>query len=284
MSVMLTDLIHKWYPPQPDPEVWKPRLAQFYAENEAYHAMTAAEDKLNHPQVALLLSLIQPGATYAEFGCGGGEVCRAVGQTAHIHGFDISPLAVDRARTRCADVNAEITIADATACPLPDESVDGAYSCEVLEHLWDPVAALREMVRITRLGGFILISCPNHFSLDLHLPKRRAIRALETGLALTRYATSSLSSRTFVNLEPDLETRDVYPDCDMITSLIPWKIPSLASKLQTSLTFVDTYYMCAMNPAIQTDLALQRHARHPVLRWFGDHVLFLFRREPTPAG
>jgi SAM-dependent methyltransferase len=279
---MLSDLIHKWWPPQPDPVVWKPRLEAFYAGNEAYHAMTAAEDKQNHPQVQLLMSLIQPGATYAEFGCGGGEVCRAVGQTAHIHGFDISSLAVDRARTRCADVDADISVADATACPLPDESVDGVYSFEVHEHLWDPVAALSEMVRITRPGGLILISCPNRFSLDLHLPKRRLVRILELVLALTRYGTSFLSRRSFVNLEPDLETSEVYPDCDMITSLLPWNISSFAAKLQTELVFVDTYYMCAMNPAIKTDLAFQRHARHPILRWFGDHVLFLLRKRPGP--
>ena len=75
---MLRELIHKWWPPQPDPASWRSRLAEFYARNEAYHAMTAVNDKVNHPQVQLLLSLIRPGETYAEFGCGGGDICKAV--------------------------------------------------------------------------------------------------------------------------------------------------------------------------------------------------------------
>lgn len=149
------------------------------------------------------------------------------------------------------------------------------YSFEVLEHLWDPAAALREMARIVRPGGFMLVSCPNHFSLDLHLPKRPAIRAVETALALVRYLTSASSRRPFVNLKPDIDAKDVYPDCDMISSLLPWRIPSLIQGLQMKLVFLDTFYMCAMNPDIQADLTYQTRTRHPLYRWFGDHILLL---------
>ena len=52
-------------------EQWSAKLNKFYAENSAYHEMTAGGTKLDHPQVRLLLSLIKPGGVYAEVGCGG---------------------------------------------------------------------------------------------------------------------------------------------------------------------------------------------------------------------
>lgn len=98
---MFKDLIQKWWPHQPDQAVWQPRMQRFYATSEAYHAMTAAEKEPDHPQVRLLMALLHPGGTYAEFGCGGGVVCSEVGRVAHVKGFDASPLAVDRARATC---------------------------------------------------------------------------------------------------------------------------------------------------------------------------------------
>lgn len=45
--------------------------------------------------------------------------------------------------------------------PLPAESVDLVWSHEVLEHVEDDHAAIREMVRVLRPGGRIVLFCPN---------------------------------------------------------------------------------------------------------------------------
>lgn len=54
---------------------------------------------------------------------------------------------------------------DATALSFPDASIDHVVSFEVLEHVPDYKAALREMVRVLRLGGCLLLSAP--FRVDL---------------------------------------------------------------------------------------------------------------------
>jgi SAM-dependent methyltransferase len=49
---------------------------------------------------------------------------------------------------------------DITAIPVPDGSFDVVLCTEVLEHVPKPVAAVREMSRILRPGGRLLLSAP----------------------------------------------------------------------------------------------------------------------------
>jgi SAM-dependent methyltransferase len=85
------------------------------------------------------------------------------------------------ARTQLADVSSatlvDIALADdlkahpkvrAIEGPLPDvlptlesESLDVALCLSVLEHLWDPDAALAELRRLTAPGGAVLVNVPS---------------------------------------------------------------------------------------------------------------------------
>ena len=172
----MNKIIQKWWPNRPNQEELSERLAGFYIENSVYHAMTAGGSKADHPQVRLLMALVKCGMTYAEVGCGGGEVSGEVASYTAVRGFDISPIAVNNATQRYGGLKAVFAVAPAENLPLPESSMDGVYSFEVLEHLWNPLLALREMARVVKPGGFILVSCPNHFSLDLHLRKRPVVR------------------------------------------------------------------------------------------------------------
>src|SRR6188472_1203763 len=49
-------------------------------------------------------------------------------------------------------------VGDISRLPLVDDAVDGAAAAFVLNHLADPVAALVEMRRVVRPGGFIVAS------------------------------------------------------------------------------------------------------------------------------
>lgn len=51
-------------------------------------------------------------------------------------------------------------ISDITAIPVADASFDAAMCIEVFEHLPDPLAALQELSRIVRPGGYLILTAP----------------------------------------------------------------------------------------------------------------------------
>lgn len=82
-------------------------------------------------------------------------------------------------------------VSDIVSIPLPDASVDAVMCTEVLEHVPDPVAAIKELSRLLKPGGRLLITAPfaslthfapYHFASGLsrffyehHLPEERFV-------------------------------------------------------------------------------------------------------------
>jgi ubiquinone/menaquinone biosynthesis C-methylase UbiE len=77
------------------------------------------------------------------------------------------------------------TRADAQSMPYADDSFDGAYLVTVLGEIPDQVAALRELRRVVRPGGRIVVG---ELFGDPHMVTRRALRdrAAAAGLAVER--------------------------------------------------------------------------------------------------
>lgn len=51
-------------------------------------------------------------------------------------------------------------VCDITHIPEPDASFDAILCSEVFEHIPDPIAALRELARLLRLGGKLILTAP----------------------------------------------------------------------------------------------------------------------------
>jgi SAM-dependent methyltransferase len=58
------------------------------------------------------------------------------------------------------DASAVDIVSDITAIPVPDASFDAALCTEVLEHVPDPIAVVRELARIVRPGGTLVLTAP----------------------------------------------------------------------------------------------------------------------------
>ena len=77
----------------------------------------------------------------------------------HVHVLDGSAAMLDVARKNLAQFeNLEFHPADGLALPLPDASLDAVFANMYLHHCPDPLAAIREMVRILRPGGRLVIT------------------------------------------------------------------------------------------------------------------------------
>ena len=60
--------------------------------------------------------------------------------------------AAERSRT-----NIEFQVADVHALPFADDTFDVAHAHQVLQHVADPVQALRELARVTKPGGIVAV-------------------------------------------------------------------------------------------------------------------------------
>jgi SAM-dependent methyltransferase len=89
---------------------------------------------------------------------------RAAAQGAQVVALDIGLRLLAKVREKCA---ARVVGGDACCLPFPDSTFDVVISSECIEHTLDPRQALREMHRVLRPEGTLVLTVPNrlwHFS------------------------------------------------------------------------------------------------------------------------
>ena len=112
---------------------------------------------------AYLLPRLAPGTTLVDIGCGPGTLTLDLAERVApgpVLGLDREPDVLDGARERAAErsiTNVEFRVGDVYALDLPDAGADVVHAHQVLQHLSDPVAALREMARVCRPGGLVAV-------------------------------------------------------------------------------------------------------------------------------
>ncbi len=110
---------------------------------------------------AYLLPHLEAGQDLLDVGCGPGTITvdlAARVAPGPVIGIDAveAPLAVAREAAVDAGVdNVDFQVGDAYALPFDDGRFDVVHAHQVLQHLADPVAALREMGRVCRPGGLV---------------------------------------------------------------------------------------------------------------------------------
>ena len=109
--------------------------------------LKAIVSKLRTPQSALRI---------LDVGCGTGANLEMLSQFGEAEGVDVSDDALEFCRGKGLSVQKGL----AETLPFDDESFDITTALDVVEHLDDDIAGLREMFRVTRSGGYSLIFVP----------------------------------------------------------------------------------------------------------------------------
>ena len=109
---------------------------------------------------AYLIDALVPGAAVLDVGCGPGTITADIAARVapgRVVALDRSAEVVEEAAAACATagVTVECRTGDAYALDFPDDTFDVVHAHQVLQHLTDPVAALREWIRVTRPGGVV---------------------------------------------------------------------------------------------------------------------------------
>lgn len=106
---------------------------------------------------AYLLPHLRKGQRLLDVGSGPGSI--TLGLADHVDtvvGLDCSAEVVAQARV-ASEGRPEVEFIEASAyeLPFPDASFDVVHAHQLLQHLSDPVTALREMRRVVRIGGIV---------------------------------------------------------------------------------------------------------------------------------
>lgn len=106
-----------------------------------------------------LLGLLDPDWVVADVGCGTGNAAELLAPNVReVIAVDRSEPMLEAARKRMVGVdNVTFVRGDLEALPLKDGSADAAVCVLVLHHLGRPEVAVREMARVARPGGVVLI-------------------------------------------------------------------------------------------------------------------------------
>jgi len=135
-----------------------PEYVHGYATPEEWRLVAQAE----HWRHDLIRdgTTLEPGTRLLEVGCGVGAVMAVLGEEfpgIDLTGVDIEARQLAFARTHLADAGVKATLmqADALALPFHDQSFDHVWMMWFLEHVAEPVAALREARRVLAPGGAI---------------------------------------------------------------------------------------------------------------------------------
>ena len=135
----------------------------------SHGARTAADS------AAYLLPHLREGLTVLDVGCGPGtitlDLAEAVGPRGAVTGVEHVEGPLEHARRNASargDERTQFELADVRELPYADASFDVVHAHQVLQHLSDPVGALREMARVARPGGLVAVRDVDYASMVWH--------------------------------------------------------------------------------------------------------------------
>lgn len=109
-------------------------------------------------------TILEQNATVLDVACGTGEIIARLAKAypqAKFVGVDLTPAMVQKAQQKTVSLpNVEISEGNVTDLPYSDSSFDLVICSESFHHFANPKKALREIIRVSKVGGLLLLVDP----------------------------------------------------------------------------------------------------------------------------
>ncbi|HLP83383.1 MAG TPA: methyltransferase domain-containing protein [Phycisphaerales bacterium] len=146
-------------------------LASLDAESQLHNDMLRVAGRRADAHVAryhFACEFVRPNDRILDVSSGlgyGAHILAHNSTASHVQGIDIDARTIAYATDNYASPRVTFTTGDAQRlASLPDNSIDLVASFETLEHVPDPIAALREFHRVLTPGGRVIASVPNDWT------------------------------------------------------------------------------------------------------------------------
>jgi len=105
------------------------------------------------------------GKRILDFGCGVGLDCINLGRAgAEVIGVDASDVPIQIARLRAREAGLGVQFACVMDAAWHEREYDGLICVDVVEHVKDPVEALKPAIDVLKAGGAFVLSAPNRWA------------------------------------------------------------------------------------------------------------------------
>jgi SAM-dependent methyltransferase len=143
----------------------------YISETRAFFSARAATwdtkfgDDLPAYSAAITQARIPPGGVVIDVGCGTGRALpalrQAVGPRGTVVAVDLTPEMLRHARAKGRTAYATVILADARHLPFATASADAVFAAGLITHMPDTEAGLRQLARVTRPGGLLIVFHPS---------------------------------------------------------------------------------------------------------------------------
>jgi SAM-dependent methyltransferase len=139
------------------------RPRETYSHGHAEPVLRSHRWRTAENSAGYLLPQLRPTDRLLDIGTGPGTITADLAErlsAGSVTGLDKAPTAVAETRRLAAERglrNLTVTEGDVYALPFPDGAFDVVHAHQVLQHLADPVAALREMARVCTPEGVVAV-------------------------------------------------------------------------------------------------------------------------------